>query len=370
MHLKKKHSAGNVLELENLSKQFGSNSVLHSLDLVVPAGSLTVILGPAGAGKTTTLRLIAGLEVPTTGAIRIESRDVTYLTPNKRDVAMVFDNLALYPNKSGFENMANPLRIGGVKDDEVNERVHQVAELLRIPHVLDRQPRTMSGGERQRVALGRTFVRQPALFLLDEPLSNLDAMLRLEMRAELKRLQRDLGYSFVFATPDFTEALALADEVIFLYEGKIHQGAPPHVLYDRPADIRTARFVGTPEINILPAEYEPSEGGRILCGGMIFPVTSEFHREFEDERTLFQAGIRPEDITIHPRESGSIRGKVVDVEPHGVKSAAIVDLPDCSLRITVDANTTFVPKMDEIVSVEVALERLHAFDYETGIRLF
>ena len=359
-----------VLELDKLSKSFGSLLALDSLDRVVPVGSLTVILGPAGAGKTTSLRLIAGLETPTSGSIRIAGRDVTDLPTNKRDVAMIFDNLALYPNKTGFENIANPLRVAGVRDPDLSERVNRMAGLLQIGHILDREPRTMSGGERQRVAFGRAFVREPALFLLDEPLSSLDAMLRLELRAELKRLQRERGYSLVMATPDFTEALALADEVIFLCEGRVHQGAPPQVLYDKPADIRTARFVGTPEINICPADYEPGEGGRIRCAGAVLAAPPMFLKEFEDKATRFQAGIRPEDIIVRGPEAGGVVGKVVDLEPHGLKSTVVVEVGDRVLRVSLGANASVAPKMDDAVSLEIASERLHAFDYETGIRMF
>ena len=302
-----------VLELSNLSKVFGRVTALENLDLVVPAGSLTVILGPAGAGKTTTLRLVAGLEVPSRGSIRIAGRDVANIPPNRRDVAMVFDNLALYPNRTGFGNIASSLIIAGMSKTAIAERVRHIAQLLRVEHVLDRLPATMSGGERQRVAFGRAFVRQPALFLLDEPLSNLDAMLRLELRAELKRLQRESGYSFLLATPEFTEALALADEVVFLRAGRVHQVAPPQVLYDLPADIDTARFVGAPEINICPAEFDPAEGGRIRCASTVFSAPPTFLRELDGASIHFKAGIRPECIVILPPDSGRAQAKTIDI---------------------------------------------------------
>jgi multiple sugar transport system ATP-binding protein len=362
--------SGNVLELSSLSKVFGSMTALENLDLVMPAGSLTVILGPAGAAKTTTLRLVAGLEVPSRGSIRIAGKDVADLPPNRRDIAMIFDNLALYPDKTGFGNIASPLMIAGISKPEIAERVGRIAELLRVEHVLNRLPRTMSGGERQRVAFGRALVREPALFLLDEPLSSLDAMLRLELRTELKRLQREHGYSFLLATPEFTEALALADEVVFLRAGRVHQVAPPQVLYDLPADIDTARFVGVPEINICPAEFDPSEGGRIRCAGMIFPAPRPFLRELDGAPTRFQAGIRPEGVVVLPAGAGHAQAKTIDVESHGLKSTIVVEVGGTRLRVSLPADARGVPRIDEIVSIEIDPDFMVAFDYEAGFRLF
>lgn len=363
-------SSADVLELTGVSKVFGEVTALQSLDLAMPAGSLTVILGPAGAGKTTTLRLVAGLETPTGGNIRIAGKDVSSIPPSGRDVAMVFDNLALYPNKTGFDNIASPLKIAGKSRMEIAGRVGRIADLLHVGHVLDRLPRTMSGGERQRIAFGRAFVREPALFLLDEPLSSLDAMLRLELRAELKRLQREHGYSFLMATPDFTEALALADEVIFLREGRVHQGAPPQVLYDKPADIHAARFIGAPEINICAAEYHPSGGGQLRCAGMTFPAPQPFLDELGQTPMRFQAGIRPEDIAVFAPESGAARGRIVDVEPQGLKATVVVDVGEETLRVSIGANAPVSPKIDQVVSIDVIPQRVLAFDYETGLRLF
>jgi multiple sugar transport system ATP-binding protein len=359
-----------VLELAQLSKHFGKVIALESLDLVVPAGSLTVILGPAGAGKTTTLRLVAGLEVPTAGSIRIAGRNVARIPPNRRDVAMIFDNLALYPNRTGFDNIASPLMIAGMNNPEIAKTVKRIAKLLQVEHVLDRLPRTMSGGERQRVAFGRAFVRQAALFLLDEPLSNLDAMLRLELRAELKRLQRESGYSFLLATPEFTEALALADEVVFLRAGRVHQVAPPQVLYDRPADIETARFVGAPEINICSAQFDPSECGRISCAGMTFPAPETFSKELGTAAVRFRAGIRPESIAIGPPDAGRANARTIDVESHGLKSTIVVDVSGSRLRVSLPADAPVVPKINEIVAIDIVPERILAFDYEAGFRLF
>jgi multiple sugar transport system ATP-binding protein len=191
-----------VLELRSISKNFGDNQALKDISLTVPHGSLIVLLGPAGAGKTTTLRIIAGLEAPSSGEVFIEGHDFTQHQPNQRDIAMIFDNLALYPNKNGFDNIAAPLRIAKTPKAEIHDRVMEMAELMKISHILDRTPGTFSGGERQRVALGRAMIRQPRFYLLDEPLSSLDFMLRIDLRSELKRLQQESGRTFLFATPD------------------------------------------------------------------------------------------------------------------------------------------------------------------------
>ena len=361
--------SNNVLEFAGVSKSFGKVTALQRLDLVVPTGSLTVILGPAGAGKTTTLRLVAGLETPTQGSIHIAGRDVSSVQPNGRDVAMIFDNLALYPNKTGFDNIASPLKIARKSKAEIADRVDRISGLLRVGHVLDRFPRTMSGGERQRVAFGRAFVREPALFLLDEPLSSLDAMLRLELRAELKRLQREHGYSFLMATPDFTEALALADEVIFLRDGRVHQGAPPQILYDNPADIHVARFVGSPEINICPAEYDPGEGGQLRFAGATFPAPQSFLDGFNQTPIRFQVGIRPEDITMLAPDASKPQGRILDVETQGLKATIVIDVGEETFRVSIGANAAFWPKIDQTVSIDIIPQRLLAFDYETGLRL-
>ena len=200
----------NVLQVENLSKSFRRKRALDQVSFAVPEASLTVLLGPAGAGKTTTLRCIAGLDQPDAGSISICGRDVGGWEPKDRDVALILDSLALYPDKTGLQNIASPLLIRGLPWSEIEKQVEDMAHMLKVGHVLNRLPKTMSGGERQRIALGRALVRSPRLFLLDEPLSSLDAMLRIELRAEIRRLQRERGYSFLLATPDFNEEIGRA----------------------------------------------------------------------------------------------------------------------------------------------------------------
>lgn len=354
-----------ALVIEGLTRTYRATRALDGIDIVVPEGSLTVILGAAGAGKTTTLRLVAGLERPNDGRILIRGRDVAGLDPASRDVAMIFDNLALYPNRTGFENIASPLRVRRMKESVVAERVEAVAATLRIAHVLKRLPRTMSGGERQRVALGRALVRDPQLFLLDEPLSSLDAMLRIELRAELKRLQRDLGRTFVMTTPDFAEAMAVADTVVMLREGRVVQVADPQTLYDAPADREVARFVGAPEINLVAAEAAGE--GRVHLAGTTLPAATLFARPPAAAR--FEAGIRPEHLTLADPATAPIRGAVVDVEPLGLDSTVTVATGEADLRLVVEAGAARSLRLDETVGLAPTGARFLAFATEGGARL-
>ena len=250
-----------ILRVDNLSKSFRGKSALDHVSFMVPKASLTVILGSSGAGKTTTLRLIAGLDRPDSGRVILSGQDVGRQEPKDRNVAMIFDNLALYPNKTGFDNIASSLVIRGESKSEIEKKVANIATILKLSSILKRLPKTMSGGERQRIALGRAFIRSPKIFLLDEPLSSLDAKLRIELRAELKRLQRERGYTFLLATPDFNEAMAIADTIIMLREGRIVQIAKPQMLYDVPVDRDVALFIGAAHINLIEASYVPETSG-------------------------------------------------------------------------------------------------------------
>ncbi len=356
-----------AVAIRGLSKTYRGQAALDGLTLDVPKGSLTVLLGAAGAGKTTTLRLLAGLEVPDDGTILIGGRDCAGLEPKDRDLAMIFDNLALYPNLTGAENIAHPLRIRRVPAAAIDEKVTAVAATLRIPHVLKRKPKTMSGGERQRVALGRALVRDPAVFLLDEPLSSLDALLRIELRAELKRLQREEGHTFLLATPDFAEAMAIADTVVMLRNGRVVQIADPQSLYDRPADRETARFVGAPEINLLPARFEPGGGGRILLadGTMAAPEGFGGIDAFD-----FEAGIRPEYIRPVTPGTGDLAATVTDIEPLGHNAAVTVDSGGTELRLVVPIGRAAALPPGTALGLTVEGRRILAFSPADGTRLF
>jgi ABC-type sugar transport system ATPase subunit len=360
--------AAPVLGVAGLTKRFRGRAALAEATFEVPRGSLTVLLGPAGAGKTTTLRLIAGLERPDAGTILLDGREAGLSEPKDRNVAMIFDNLALYPHKTGFENIANPLRLRGAGAGDLARRVEDMAATLRIAHVLHRLPKTMSGGERQRVALGRALVRDPTLFLLDEPLSSLDAMLRIELRAELKRLQREFGASFLYATPDFAEALAVADTVVVLRQGKVVQIADPQALYDDPDDVETARFVGAPEINIVPARIERGENPRLHLAGGTLPLASPLDRlAIEDD--VFDAGIRPEHVSLTAQETAPIQAVIDDIEPLGLKAAITARNEAGSLRLMTDATQAGGLKIGERVGLEIAGARILAFDTSSGRRI-
>lgn len=286
---------------------------------------------------------------------------------------MIFDNLALYPDRSGFENIASPLRIRRRPSDEVMRRVDDVAKVLRITHLLQRLPRTMSGGERQRVALGRALVRKPRLFLLDEPLSSLDAMLRLELRAELRRMQRELGYTFVLATPDYAEALALADKVVMLRAGQVVQTGPAQVLYDDPADREVARFLGAPEINLLPAELlaptsdHPRGALRIAQSTVGLGVPPPLSAAANGR--VVEVGIRPERLRLVANGSVPFSASVVDVEPLGMASTVTVAGANAQLRIVMDAHQSRHLSLGERVGVDFRAADPLYFNQVTGLRL-
>ncbi|WP_461210678.1 ABC transporter ATP-binding protein [Desulfocurvus sp. DL9XJH121] len=356
-----------VLAIEGLSKSFHGKPALADVSFEVPPASLVVILGPAGAGKTTTLRMIAGLDVPDEGRVLLSGQDVLGWEPKDRNVAMIFDNLALYPNKSGYANIASPLVIRKESPEVIKERVAAVAKTLQIAHILDRLPKTMSGGERQRIALGRALIRTPNLFLLDEPLSSLDAKLRAELRTELRRMQQEQGYTFLMATPDFNEAMAIADTVVMLQQGRVVQIADPQTLYDDPVDAETARFVGAPEINLLPAR---SRDGRLDFAGADLPMPGHLAAVFGGTDQDFDLGLRPENLLVADADSAPIRGLLSDVEPLGPKSVLTVSNDHAELRLTVPTAEAREMSLDQAVGLELAEpSRLLAFDPHSGRRL-
>jgi multiple sugar transport system ATP-binding protein len=365
----KMEAAGrSAVELRGIGKSFRGKRALGDIDMLVPKGSLTVILGAAGAGKTTMLRTIAGLERPDVGQVLIGGGLANNLEPMDRNLAMIFDNLALYPNKTGFENIASPLRIGKVDPVAVDRRVREIASKLKIAHVLGRLPKTMSGGEKQRVALGRALVREPGLFLLDEPLSSLDAMLRIELRAELRRLQLEFGHTFLLATPDFAEAMAIADRVVFLREGHIVQIAAPQTLYDEPADWEVARFVGAPEINLLPAIFSPSEGGRITIDGNVVRAPAAM-RSSERGAFGFKVGIRPEHVLLEAPERSRWVGEITDKESLGLKTSVSIALATGEMRALATAVSTERLRVGDRIGISFDEERILAFDEMTKARL-
>jgi len=358
-------SASSLL-VAQLSKSYRGNHALADITFSVPKGALTVVLGAAGAGKTTLLRSIAGLERPDTGSIEIDGKDTNGREPKDRDVAMIFDNLALYPDKTGYDNIANPLRIRGMTKDDIDAAIQDIAARLKIVHVLNRQPKTMSGGERQRVALARALVRSPTLFLLDEPLSSLDAQLRIELRAELRRLQRDLGYTFLLATPDFAEAMAIADTIVMLRAGRIIQVADPQTVYDEPADREVARFIGAPEINLLRGEIVARDG--VHFAGIRLPAPEKFVPLFASGPRTVEIGLRPEDLVLVP-DNADFRATVTDIEPLGSNVTVSVEVAHTELRLVAPTASLSAVATGREIGLSVETRRLHAFDPQTGLRL-
>ena len=340
------------VRLERVQKTYPNGHVAaKGLDLEIADGEFMVLVGPSGCGKSTALRMVAGLETPTGGRILIGERDVTALPPQERDIAMVFQTYALYPHMTVRENLAFGLRMRGAGRDVIGHRVTEASRALALDAVLDRKPAQLSGGQRQRVALGRAIVREPKVFLFDEPLSNLDAKLRVETRAELARLHRRLGATIIYVTHDQEEAMTLGSRVAVMRDGLLQQVAPPMEMYRRPANRFVAEFVGSPAMNFLPGELIGSAGG----------VANRKH-------TL---GVRPHDVTLVPQGTGSLDARVDVVEPRGSELLVYLRLgTDGSgpeLRAITPPDT--VVEAEQLVGVRFDPEKVHWFDENNGRRV-
>ena len=336
-----------------ISKSFGDVHALRDLDLDVPEGAFFVLLGPSGAGKTTTLRVIAGLEKPDSGTVRLTGIDATDASPAERDLAMVFQSYALYPKQTAAANIASPLRARRLPKSEIDAQVKRVAELLHIEKLMERKPAQMSGGEMQRVALGRALVRDPRAFLMDEPLTNLDLKLRVEMRTELTRIHRSLGRTFLYVTNDQVEAMSMADQVAVLRAGTVQQVGSPMEIYDHPANRWVATFVGSPRINLLPC----TANGQLEGTGWSLPNPGFEARG--DRPALL--GVRSEDLSLDVRdESAALDGTVYAVEPLGDRTLVDVELGE--QRIVIKAPATASLEIGDRVRAAVDLDRIHLFD--------
>jgi sn-glycerol 3-phosphate transport system ATP-binding protein len=350
-----------TLELCGLAKSFGPVAVLHGLDLTVADCEMLAVVGASGCGKSTLLRLVAGLEQPSRGKVILDGRDITARDPAERDIAMVFQNYALYPHMSVFDNMAYGLRIRRLPRAEIARRVTQAAALLGIEDLLGRKPRALSGGQRQRVAMGRAIVREPKLFLFDEPLSNLDAKLRVQMRAEIRRLQRRLGVTTLYVTHDQVEAMTLGDRLAVMREGRPAQVAAPMEVFSAPADTYVAGFIGAPAMNFLPACL--AEGGRaaaLAAGPLLF--FADGPREGAEGRRL-TIGVRPEHVLLDP---DGMPLAVDLIEPLGSETLIHGRLADETALVIKIAG--IVPRR-EAFAVTLPAAALHVFDGESGRRL-
>jgi len=352
--------------LENVTKVFPGDVVAVSdVTLHIADKELLVLVGPSGCGKSTTLRMVAGLEELTRGTIRIGERIVNDVPPKDRDIAMVFQNYALYPHMTVYKNMAFGLKLRKYPRAEIDERVNQAAVLLGIQDLLDRKPKALSGGQRQRVALGRAIVRQPAAFLFDEPLSNLDAKLRVEMRAELSKLHRRLGTTMIYVTHDQVEAMTLGDRIAVMNDGIIHQLAAPLQLYDRPINQFVAGFLGTPPMNFMSGRVE-EDAGKILFneGSAKIELPGRLRQAMgavSGREAVF--GVRPEDISIGDG-SAVIRAKVNVLEPLG--DEMIVYLSTDYHDLICKAPSHQQVAVDDLVGLNFDIDKAHLFDPESG----
>jgi multiple sugar transport system ATP-binding protein len=355
-----------ALQIDGLEKRFGERTAVAIDSLTVPDGEFFAFVGPSGCGKSTTLNLIAGLEEPTAGSLRLRERLLNGLPPHKRDIAFVFQSYALYPHRTVFQNLAFPLQLARVPRARIEQRVREVAGLLGIVPLLAKRPAQLSGGERQRVALGRAMVRQPQLFLFDEPLSNLDAPLRAQMRKELKRLHQQLGTTFLYVTHDQEEALSMADRIAVMRDGRIQQCGLPREIYDRPANRFVASFFGSPPMNFLDATIDTSGGPpQIRVQGRSLPLPEQAGLLLGHESVVL--GIRPEHVRIGGPSANSWPARVSLVEPHGGQSYLELDIGGAALTAVAAADLDY--RTGQGVSIELPPSRVHLFDPRTGDRL-
>jgi ABC-type sugar transport system ATPase subunit len=353
----------------HVRKTFGDATVVEDFNLTVADGELLVLVGGSGSGKSTILRMVAGLEEVTSGAIRIDDRDVTHLAPRERDVAMVFQDYGLYPHMTVRENLSLGLRLRKIPRVEIDRRVTWAGGMLGLSPLLDRKPKQLSGGQRQRVAMGRAMVREPKVFLFDEPLSNLDAGLRAQMRIEIGGLQRRLNTTTIYVTHDQVEAMTLGDRIVVLADGRIQQVGRPIDLYRAPVNRFVAGFIGTPPMNFLTGALSQEDGGALFVAEGVRANLSRPMIAAHGRSESVTLGIRPEDLRVDlPGDSasgdasGAFRGRVMLVERLGGISHVHFDVGDRPHRLMVSLSNDRLPSVGDTITVSMAPERLHLFD--------
>jgi ABC-type sugar transport system ATPase subunit len=356
------------VRIEGLSKSFGSNQVLKSLDMTFPERQFVTLLGPSGCGKTTLLRMIAGLERATAGAIYFGGERVDHLSPSDRNIAMVFQSYALYPTMDVGANIGYGLKVRGMPRAERAEKVGAVARVLEIASLLARKPRALSGGQRQRVALGRAMVRRPDIFLMDEPLSNLDAKLRATMRGELKRFHLDLETTSIYVTHDQLEAMTMSDLVAVMHQGVVQQFGTPEEVYDRPANLFVAGFIGSPPMNFTDAEVGSEDGAPVLrLAGRVIPVSGRFDLAAAPRQLIL--GVRPQDVRMAPLDDPqAVPGTVWITELIGSERLIEVEIAP-RVRITAEVKSDIRAALNAPAAVSFDPARIHLFDPGTGLAL-
>ncbi len=347
-------------------KEFGTTQILKGVDLSIPEGSFAVLVGPSGCGKSTLLRLVAGLETATRGTISLSGRDVTDLPPRDRDIAMVFQSYALYPHLTVRENMAFGLKLRGTDPTEIAARIKEASATLGLDTLLDRLPKQLSGGQRQRVAMGRAIVRRPSMFLFDEPLSNLDAALRAEVRVDIRKLHDRLGATTLYVTHDQAEAMTLADTLWVLSGGRVEQSGTPLDIYERPKSAFVARFLGSPQMNVLRGTLVANRGRlTVEAGGLSVPVDeSRFGRTLAEGREVL-LGVRPHDIDIGDGGAGSLHVEVVEALGFEAIAHGWLRSSGPQVAVRLDSDRAKNIKGGAVVPLQVDPKKIHLFDAKT-----
>lgn len=363
------------VRINHLKKKYGAQAVLNDITLDIKSESFTCFFGPPGAGKSTLLRILAGIEPPDEGRIYFDGQDVTDLSPKERDIAMVFQNFALYPHFKVYDNIASPLKVAKRPKDEIDEKVREVARFLKIDHLLDRYPVYLSGGEKQRVAIARALAKSPKIYLFDEPLTNVDAKIRLTMRTELKMMQKKLKQTIIYATPDPVEVLTMGDKVAVMDLGVIHHYSSVEEAYERPTDLITGSYLGYPSMNIIDCSLLEKDGNLILDAGAFTvdatPIKDEIKQLTHKELKI---GLRPEhiELSLHPlkKESATTRMlkmKVFGAEVVGSDTIVYTKIDDLLLKAFVPS--VYMVKKDSDIWLSFNLNKLYLFDKKTGKKI-
>ena len=353
------------IELKNIEKSFGTNKVINKFDIKINDGEFIVLVGPSGCGKSTLLRMISGLETVDIGEIYLDNKLINNLIPSKREIAMVFQSYALYPHMNVFENMAFGLKMEKISKSEINQKVNNAAATLQIEDLLERKPKELSGGQRQRVAIGRAITRSPKVFLFDEPLSNLDAALRSEMRVEISKLHKKMNSNIIYVTHDQIEAMTLADRIAVMKNGVIQQLDSPKEIYNKPASLFVADFIGSPSMNFFNGKFVSSNNSFALNNSLI--NLNNYHFEnIPSDQTDIIFGIRPEDISVSDSKE-SRKFKIELIEPMGADTLIWLSFEDIPFSVRLEGSSEY--KLGDVININFDIKRASVFDKKSESRL-